>query len=379
MQHPNQPAEKIAQPNSGQIDSPSSSPSSRTKRRLIGIVVFVLLLVIAGTLGVLALVRNVNNGKSSPAQINVVSLAANAIGTVSFSDDSAGKGHNDIITISINGMLPAPGGYHYDAWLIDSSSGSFVGLGTLKPANGSYTVRFESAGANFLGMGNKVEVTLEQGNALHPAKQVLLSDTFPSGAFVYIRHLLVRYSGTPGQKGLLIGLFAQAHALLNAGQLLQTAQNADGVRCIAQDILNILEGQHGVDFRPISCNINSTAMGDDFGLLGSGGYIALSQSQVSLAASQPDATASMRAHEKHVSIALQDMQNWLPTLQKDALSLLSNPSDSTKSAEIMKLADYDFHGVDLNHDGSIDYVPGEAGATIAYVHCQYMVAMELTA
>ena len=377
MQHPNQPAEKIAQSTNGQTSSPYSSSSSRTNRRLIGIVALVLLLVVVGTLGALALARN--TGKSSPAQINIASLTANAIGTVGFSDDSSGKGHNDVITVAVNGMLAAPAGYHYDAWLIDSSSSSFVGLGTLKLANGSYTLKYTQTGTNLLGVGNKVEVTLEQGKALHPAKQVLLSDTFPSGAFVYVRHLLVSYSSTPGQKGLLVGLFEQAHTLLNASQLLRTAQNADETRCIAQDILNILEGQHGADYRALSCNINSSATGNDFGLLGSNGYIALSQSQVSLAASQPDATASMRAHEKHVSIALQDMQNWLPTIQQDALSLLSNPAGSARIAEIVKLADYDFHGVDLNHDGSIDYVPGEAGATIAYVHCQYMVAMELTA
>ena len=35
------------------------------------------------------------------------------------------------------------------------------------------------------------------------------------------------------------------------------------------------------------------------------------------------------------------------------------------------------YGVDLNHDGSIDYVPGEAGATIAYVHGQYMAGLVL--
>ena len=78
-----------------------------------------------------------------------------------------------------------------------------------------------------------------------------------------------------------------------------------------------------------------------------------------------------------MSIALADMQGWLATVQQDALTLLNTPNNSAKAQEIVTLADHSLQGVDINGDGSIDYVPGEAGATIAYIHGQYMAGLIL--
>ncbi len=36
-----------------------------------------------------------------------------------------------------------------------------------------------------------------------------------------------------------------------------------------------------------------------------------------------------------------------------------------------------FGGYDANHDGVIEYVPGEAGAMIAYLHGQFMTSLVL--
>lgn len=212
---------------------------------------------------------------------------------------------------------------------------------------------------------------------------MLLTAAFPPLAFVDIRHLLASYSSTPQQTGLLVGLYEQAQALNTvAGQLsgFASQHNAQALQCGAQGLLDIIEGKSGAHYQPLSsacASLHISSAGDGFGLLGNNGYVALSQAQVSLAANQSDATVNIKVHERHVSYALQDMQGWLTTLDQDALHLLNNPGMTSSVPAIVTLANHDLYGVDLNHDGSIDYVPGEAGATIAYIHGQYMAALVL--
>ena len=111
---------------------------------------------------------------------------------------------------------------------------------------------------------------------------------------------------------------------------------------------------------------------------GANGYIAVTQAQDLLANSQPDTTSLIHEHSRHVTYGLQDMNTWLTTAQQDALALLSNPANSAKAQELATLANHALYGVDINGDGKIDYVPGEAGATISYLHEQFMTAMVLS-
>jgi hypothetical protein len=360
--------------------------------RQVALIAALVLVVIAGlSAGAVALIRNTNfvgitpasnsNNTAGQSAASNSSLASNANGVVNFIDAPGGSGHSNEITMSVNGLQAPPSGSQYDAWFIDTSTNHVLALGALALKNQAYTLTYSDKGANLIGLGDEIEITLEHGAATQPGQNVLLSAAFPNQAIVYVRHLDYSYTTTPGHVGLLVGLIEQAKLLNTVTHLLTTNPNALETRCIAQAALDIMEGKTGADYRPLPDGCGAAgivATGDGFGLLGANGYIAVTQAQDLLANSQPDATSLIHEHSRHVTYGLQDMNSWLTTARQDALALLSNPANGGKAQELATLANHAYYGYDANHDGKVDYVPGEAGAMICYQHGQFMTAMVLS-
>jgi hypothetical protein len=268
--------------------------------------------------------------------------------------------------------------------MVDTQSEQPTSLGTLiKNQDGTYTAKSTNGQHNILGLGNKVIVTLEQGTVSVPTGQVLLSATFPPKAFVHIKHLLFSFPDTPGKIGLLVGLTDQSQKLSSASQLLQSlsaSQNSTAIQCAAQSIIDIAEGTPGSHYQQLAnqcASANIAEVGDGYGLLGAGGYIANGEAHASLAATQTDTTVSIRVHAGHVAICLENMKGWITTIDQDAQALLNNPTDTAKVQEIVTLANHAYNGFDANGDGSIDPIPGEGGAVTAYFHGQLMAALVL--
>ncbi len=348
------------------------------------------LVLIAGvSVGAVAIIKNTNFGNTPTTTGNTAnstspgnsSLATNANGVVNFIDAPGGAGHSNAITISVSNLQKPPSGSQYDAWFLDTSTNHALALGALTFKDQAYTLTYSDKGANLVGLGDEIEITLEHGAATTPSENVLLSAIFPTQAFVYVRHMLYSYTTTPGHVGLLVGLIEQAKLLNSVAHVLMANPNATATRCVAQASLDIMEGKTGADYKALSANCSMAGVagiGDGFGLLGANGYIAVTQAQDLLANGQPDATSLIHEHSRHVTYGLQDMNTWLATAQQDALALLSNPANNAKAQELATLANHAFFGVDINGDGKIDYVPGEAGATISYQHGQFMTAMVLS-
>ena len=362
----------------------SSPPPARKNNtwRIAFIIVLVLLIIGVGTVGTIALLNNhTSTTNKSSANTPIVS---NANGTVSFSDSQNGSGHSNVVTINVRGLSAPPTGSQYNAWIVDTQSERATGLGTLvQNKDGTYTTKSTDSQHNVLSLGNRVEVTLEQGTVTVPTGQVILSASFPPKAFVHIKHLLVRFPNTPGNIGLLVGLVDQAQKLSSASQLLQSisaSQNSIAIQCAAQSIIDIAEGAQGSHYNPLAnqcASENIAEVGDGYGLLGTGGYIANGAAHASLAATQSDTTVNIRVHAGHVAICLENMKGWVTTIDHDARALLNNPADSAKVQEIVTLANHAFNGFDANGDGSIDPIPGEGGAVTAYFHGQLMSALVL--
>ncbi len=85
----------------------------------------------------------------------------------------------------------------------------------------------------------------------------------------------------------------------------------------------------------------------------------------------------MRLHEGLVEVALSNIKGWVTTVDQNAVDLLKNPTDLAKVQEIVMLSDTAYHGVDVNGDGQIDPVAGEAGALTAYLQGQLMASFTL--
>ena len=373
-------------PDPGDAPTLLSPPPSPTRKRNTGRVVFIaamiLLVIVIGSIGTVALIKN--HTPSQSTQTNTSVAGSNTNGTVSFSDSQNGSGHTNVVVVDVRGLSAPPGGSQYNAWLVDTQSEHSIALGTLaQNKDGTYSVKFTNGNNNLLGSGNKLEVTLEQGSVTVPTGQIVLSATFPPKAFVHIKHLLVSFPNTPGKIGLLVGLVDQAQKLSSASQLLQSivgSQNTVAIGCAAQSIIDIAEGTQGPHYQPLAgqcASQNITEVGDGYGLLGTGGYIANGKAHASLAATQSDTTISIRVHAGHVAICLENMKGWITTIDQDALAMINNPSDTAKVQEIVTLANHALNGVDTNGDESIDPVPGEGGAVTAYFHGQLMAGLVL--
>jgi len=364
------------------LSSPPPPARKSNTWRIAFIVVMVLLIIGVGALGTIALLKN-HTSATNNSSANTP-LASNANGTISFSDSQNGSGHSNVVTIEASGLTAPPAGSQYNAWIVDTLSERATGLGTLiQNKDGTYTTKSTDNQHNVLSLGNRVVVTLEQGAVSVPTGQVILSTAFPPKAFVHIKHLLVSFPNTPGKIGLLVGLVDQAQKLSSASQLLQSisaSQNSTAIQCAAQSIIDIAEGTQGTHYKSLAnqcASENIAEVGDGYGLLGTGGYIANGEAHASLAATQTDTTVTIRVHAGHVAICLENMKGWITTVDQDALTLLNNPTDAAKVQEIVTLANHAFNGFDANGDGRIDPIPGEGGAVTAYFHGQLMAALVL--
>lgn len=351
--------------------------------------VLLALLVIAVSAGAYAILRNNHTTTSTTTTTGAQGGApTNTSGTVLFTDDTNGQGHNDTLKIIVNNLAAAPSGMQYDAWLVNEVAEHTLPLGTLQAQGSAYTVNFSDTHTNLIGAGNKIIVTQEQGNVTAPTGTVVLSGSFPPEAFVHIRHLLFHFDTTPGNVGLLVGLLKQAQVLNSQALILQgLAGNGDqaGVQCMAQNILNITEGSQGPHVHPLNTVAGCAQApsvqpaGDGFGLLGSNnnGYIATAAQHASLAATTPDTTPNIKMHAQHVIICTTNVKNWITAIDNDAHTLRNNPSRTDLVQQIVTLASHALNGVNLDNDETIDPVPGEGGAIQAYDHGQFMAILTL--
>lgn len=362
-------------------------PARRNSLRTIFIVTALVVLIIAVSAGAFALFKNKSTTGTGQAAntANTANttkpIAATTVATAFFSDSSNSIGKTDTVTISASGLSTPPSGSQYNAWLLNDANEQAFSLGQFQQQGQAFTVKGSLNGQNLVGLGNKLEVTQEQGNVSAPTGKVLLTATFPPLAFVHIRHLLFSFPNTPAHIGLLVGLRQQAQ-LLNAQALQLKNPNGQVTQCVAQSMLDILEGSNGQHAQPLSqaCIANNVSQaGDGYGLLGSNGYIQTAATHASLASSQSDSTETIKIHAGHVQICLTNIKNWTTTMDQDLQVIVNNPQQPHKIQDVIALADHAYNGLDLNNDESIDPVPGEGAAITSYTHGQLMAQLRLNA
>jgi serine/threonine protein kinase len=361
-------------------DAPGLSPRPSLMRRYQRkktsytalIVGLVLLLVIAsGLIGAVLLSQKSSATSSASGQVTF------------FTNQNGPIGQTDALNIVVHGLDAAPAGSEYAVWLINQDTEAVTALGTLTMNNQTGSLVFSRGSDNLLAPGDKLEITQEQGAVVAPAGKVIITGTFPIKAFAHVEHLLVSYPETPSKIGLLVGVLEQTYLLDIQAAVMQSAatgRNTVAIGCAAQSILDIIEGIHGSHYQQLEgiCALqNVTTTGDGFGLPGKEGYLTGSTEHAGFAISQPDATSAMHEHAKLMDIALSNITGWVTTIDQDAILLRTHPSDLSKVEEIMRLADYAYHGVDANGDGQIDPVAGEAGAITAFRQGQLMATLSL--
>jgi hypothetical protein len=361
---------------------PPSRPGHSGRRRFAFIAIIIALLIIGLSAGAFTLIQQ----KHAPVVSNSNAPAAAAVskaGTIAFSSSTGDQGITDTVSMDITG-LPAPAqNMQYDAWLQNQQAEKITPLGQLHAQGKDFVLTHTDKGQNLLGLGNMILVSQEQSGATLPTNSGVLSAQFPPLAFIHIKHLLVAFPSTPHNTGLLVGLLTQAQQVEAQTILLKNASdngNTTAVTCAAQNLLNLVEGQHGQHFSqlPFVCSsLNSTVNGDGFGLTGQNGYISLVAQHASLAAQSPDATDTVKTNAGHVETSMNNVKNWMTTIDQDAQSLLSNSGDKGKVQEIVSSANYAVNGFDLTSNGTVNPSSGHAGVVLAIKQAQLMAALTL--
>ena len=340
------------------------------RRSLLIAVVLLLLLLGSSVLGITLLTQK---GGAMSGRRGQVTFFANQ-------NDPAGETNS--LNITIQNLQAPPAGSNYEAWIINDSSEAVLSLGKLTGKGSTWSLTYSNSSSNLLEVGDKLEITQEQGTVTAPVGQVVLTGSFPVLAFQHIQHLLVSFPETPDKIGMLMGLLQQTHLLDSQATILQsvaTSRNTVAVGCIAQSMIDIIEGKAGAHYQPLPAACagqNVTATGDGYGLLNKG-FVANSEEHAALALSQKDATSGMRQHAALMDIALTNVSGWVTTIEQHLLQVRANPTDLSSLQEIAILADDAYHGVDTNGDGQVDPVAGEAGAITAYQQGQFMATVIL--
>jgi len=339
-------------------------------RNLLTVALVALLVIASSAVGITLLAQKGSTMSSAGGQVTF------------FANQSDPAGQTNSLHITIGNLAAPPAGNNYAAWIINDQTEAILGLGRLTENGQTWSLIFSGSSSNLLTVGDKLEITQEQGVVTAPTGTVILSGTFPVMAFQHIQHLLVSFPETPGKVGLLIGLLQQTHLLDSQAAVLQsvsTSRDPVTIGCVTQSMLDIIEGTQGAHYQPLAGTCtgrNVTISGDGYGLLGKG-FVAGAEEHASLALSQKDATSVMRQHATPMDISLTNVTGWVTTIEQDLLHLRSHPTDLSALQEITTLADNAYHGVDVNGDGQIDPVAGEAGALTAYQQAQLMATVTL--
>ncbi len=319
-----------------------------------------------------------------------LSGASSATGQVVFGDNPASPaGYSDAFTITIRGVAVPQNGTHYQAWIVNSATEAITALGTLTLKGDAYVLSGNGGGGNgqpgtsLLTQGDTIKVTQEQGTVKLPVGTTVLTGTFPTQAMSHVRHLLVSFPTTPKKIGLVVGILQETNLAAAQGLLLQSlagSKDSHKIGCVAQSIVDILEGTHGTHYKDLGATcaaLDVTVVGDGFGLLGESGYLTTAAGHASYAATSADATPYIRTHAGHVENAMTNLSGWLGTVDRDAAALAADPTQTSLIAEIAQFTDRAYHGIDTNGDEQVDPVIGEAGAITAYDHSQLMAALFL--
>jgi serine/threonine protein kinase len=312
----------------------------------------------------------------------LAALPAGPTGLLHFQNASALA---DEVFINAQGMPAPPPDAHYEFWLIGAAER--VSLGTFSPdETGKGQLIFSDAeGTNLFAIYDRTEVTIEPQPDTDPNTSGLVAYafTFPAEELVHLRYLLSSYPNTPGKIGLVQGLYTNIQQIANLAKEMQAILEDGNKELVLQkgeSALNLLVGEKSVDYKDWNGD-GLTEPSDSFGLLVNGsnfGYIQAVYAEADYIVNTTSATQFMIDNGEVVKTCTQNLTLWIPQVRKLLLTILTSTSEAEVRRSIddlVEVVDRLLHGVDLEGDGSVDTIPGECGADLAYNNAYSMADM----
>ncbi len=311
-------------------------------------------------------------------------------------------GRSDGFALHLSDLPSLPSRHVYAGWLLNAyRPDQLLATGPLtRNSDGSsnflseQSATFNVAQQDLRPLFTQVVVTREQsGKTLqHPQGPTILSGSISQNAVNAITPLFVSAAYAPSQTALLTGLRTQVDELVRWVANLHDSQRTNDLVGMRADLLRmiyIIEGNHGADVQSLHVlslsNIKNE--GDGFGLLSEVAPCQLQQSCGYLDSLRLTLQSLANRHYITPSVLqalltmLMTMQQLTQQIQQQALTLVQHLALNTSTDKainlLMMLSSALQQGRDLDGDGHIDFVPGEASAAQFFAYVQYVGSIPL--
>ena len=369
---------------------------------LIMLCVCVLSVLFAIGTGIFAFTRPATSRTSTITRVHVSPIISKPEGSVWFYNV---HGQDDGVALHLSSLPKLASGTVYIAWLINPlRPDQFLAVGPIIPdSHGEVLLQSDHLPAfnvqvqNLRDIFTRVAVTTEKVGMqwVRPTSFPLLQGTLDQKTQTNMLPLFKRSPYTPSQIALMSGLQTQTHELARWLTNMLDAQQHNQVGNVHTDLLRfiyLLEGSHGTDVARLHLSAQQavTSVGDGVGLLSTDeancqrdphqcGYLDLIDTTVQTLMARH---LVPRASAQRVLTTLSTMHQLVQGIQQEAnnlttLSKLDTPTlHSLITLEVQ--TDALLNGSDLDGDGSIDAVPGEAATAQLYAYVQQLGAMQLS-
>ena len=370
--------------------APSLHAARRRSMRPFYLVSATLLLILGIILGIVMIAHP---GSSSQ------SVVAHAlVGHVFFQDDALG--HDDTLHIQLQGLPDPVQGQMYAAWL-ELQNGQIRSLGRLSFTNGSINQVYggDSSHTNLVSIAQGFAITLENiGSSLQaPAGAIIYEGRFEQVSLPYIKNLLYRLSGFPGNEGIVASMLDTLNSINDkTGSIVDTLQGSRDYGLVWRQAIRIIQLIDGSQYASTSGDLPAKDPGllsAPVGLLSSpaqSGYLdAIAQQASKIYATSHDATT--RQHAQNIQNAITDLRGWVQSMRQNDIQLLRmigqptpamsatppSPAMLKLALQLQQASTYAYTGRTIPPNESPLPILGSAGATQAYSEAQYLATLDI--
>jgi serine/threonine protein kinase len=287
-------------------------------------------------------------------------------------------------------LLAPPVDNQYEVWLVNEEERLSMGILTLDSIGRGELTFTSDRGSNLLADYSGVEISIEPNPDADPEPSgiVAYSYSLPDNGLTHLRYILVSFPSAPDENALIQGLLMNVETIDELAKEMHKASingNGDRVRLNAEAILNIIVGDQSPNHRDWNGDGIVDDPGDGYGLLLNGrnlGYLQSVYTEAEATVNSPGASQPMITHGERLMTSVQNLALWTQQLQELVTEILASPPPpdiDQKVARAADLTDKMLSGIDLDEDGLIKPVPGEAGAQVAYEQAFRMADMPLVA
>ena len=308
-------------------------------------------------------------------------------GVLQFKDAAAVA---DQATLVAAALLAPPPDSQYEVWLVGGDQRISMGILTLDSTGRGELTYTDDKGFNLLASHDGVEVTIEPHPDTDPKTTGIIAYSFyrAQDGIPHLYALLSSYPNTPNENALIQGLNTDIQTLDELAREMQKAAangNEERVMLYAEAILNIVVGDQSPNHKDWNHDGQADDPSDGYGLLLNGrnlGYLQAAYTEAEAAIESTGASGPMVTSGNNLKTSVQNLAQWTGELQEVMASILALPTDGDLDqlvAHAATLTDQMLNGSDLDEDGTIELIPGEAGARDAYEQAYRMADMPLQA